>query len=238
MNEEKLPFLSGTFPGQKDGEHIRYIIKKHWTVMARVILIAIVFSLPGLIVYFLSGNVLAGLGSNIHKLILFLATIWLWAAAFKGFTSWLNEFIDVIVITNERIIDITQTNLFHRDIAETSLDKVEDATGSIKGVLGTLFKFGSISIQTAAAEGKFGMELVDKPYLAARTILDAQEAFLTRERKEAEGQASARQEELAKEITEEVGHQEELREVVKEVIQIEEPKKETPRVIDLRRKDD
>ena len=76
------------------------------------------------------------------------------------------------IITSERIMDIEQTGLFHRQISEFMLDKVQDITVEIPDMVATFLKYGNLVIQTAG-EKSFEIKQIHNVYEAKNTILDA-----------------------------------------------------------------
>ena len=67
------------------------------------------------------------------------------------------------MITNQRIIYVRQDGFFARDISEQRLDKVQDATSEIHGVMSTVFNYGTVQVQTAAELERFSFDQVPKP---------------------------------------------------------------------------
>jgi hypothetical protein len=62
--------------------------------------------------------------------------------------SW---YFNVIVITDERIIDIDFLHLVYKNVTVTKIDNIEDVTYSVTGVIQSLLNFGNVLIQTAGA---------------------------------------------------------------------------------------
>ena len=87
------------------------------------------------------------------------------------FMFWVDYYLDMWVITSERIIDIEQKGLFRREISEFMLDKVQDITVEIPDIMATLLKYGNINIQTAG-EKSFTIKQIPKIYEAKNLILD------------------------------------------------------------------
>ncbi len=88
------------------------------------------------------------------------------------FHAWLLYYLDVWIVTNERIIDIAQHNLFARSIAELNLENVQDVTAEVHGVLPTMLKFGDVFVQTAGEQPRFLCDDVPNPYEVARRITE------------------------------------------------------------------
>lgn len=87
----------------------------------------------------------------IRPILNFCLALYLAGLLTASFIRWLNYYLDVWIITTERIIDIEQRSLFHREISEISLDRVQNVTVQIPGFLATTMHFGNIQIETAGA---------------------------------------------------------------------------------------
>ena len=105
----------------------------------------------------------------------FYSLVWflfLWVILF---VAWTNYYLDVLVVTNKRIIDIEQHGLFKHDLAEVRLDKIEDIKVEIKGFLPSLLNFGNITLQTAAAQQEFAIKQIPNPHALKEAIFKQQE---------------------------------------------------------------
>ncbi|MFH1620654.1 MAG: PH domain-containing protein [Patescibacteria group bacterium] len=58
---------------------------------------------------------------------------------------------DVLIVTNFRIIDVDQKGLLARTVSEASLSSVQDVSWSRQGLIQTIFKIGTVTVQTAGA---------------------------------------------------------------------------------------
>lgn len=65
------------------------------------------------------------------------------------FIQWTDYYLDVWYITDKKIYDVLQKGFFHRQISVLRFDAIQDVTVEIKGVIPTLFDFGTIHVQTA-----------------------------------------------------------------------------------------
>ena len=147
-----------------EGERVVYEIRRHWYVLVvESLFLALFLFIPWLI--FL-GLDIAGFHLSIKEvsLFFFVALIWLFVTWITFMVIWTNYYLDVWIVTNKRIIDIEQYGLFSRDVSEFRLDRIQDVTIEVKGILPTLLHFGNIHVQTAGETHKFIIKNVPKPY--------------------------------------------------------------------------
>ena len=71
------------------------------------------------------------------------------------FVSLFDFYYDIIIVTNQRVVDIDQEQLFSRPIAELSLFDVEDVKSNVTGIFQTVLNYGDIEIQTAGTNANF-----------------------------------------------------------------------------------
>jgi len=123
-------------------------------------------------VYFLFKDSDAFLINNafIHPLlILFLGVLYpsVWLLMLNNFVDY---YLDVWIVTNERIIDSEQRQLFSRVIAEHKISKIQDVATEVHGILPTFLNYGDVFIQTAAETKRFIFKQVPNPMEVKRTI--------------------------------------------------------------------
>lgn len=78
--------------------------------------------------------------------------LFIWLLFFFQFVDY---YLDVWIITNERIIDIVQGGFFSRTTAEQMISRVQDVTSEVKGIIPTLLNYGNVYIQTAGEMERF-----------------------------------------------------------------------------------
>lgn len=89
----------------------------------------------------------------------------------EKFLTW---FFNVYIVTDERIIDIDFYNLIYKEVSDAKIDKIQDVTYKVGGVVRTLFDFGDVFIQTASEVPNFDFLAVPKPDKVARVLQDMQ----------------------------------------------------------------
>lgn len=170
------------FPGQETGEKVFLFIRKYWlTLLGEIFLGLFLALLPMAILVALSASgteVLTGAGRNftVITLSIYYLSLVTWA-----FIQWLKYYLDVAMVTNERLVDVDQKALFKRSIAELNLSAVQDVTGRRTGPLETLFDFGDVVIQTAGERTNFLFHAIPHPHQVAQTIIDLQENSMKKE---------------------------------------------------------
>ncbi|PLX26627.1 hypothetical protein C0583_06350 [Candidatus Parcubacteria bacterium] len=79
------------------------------------------------------------------------------------FFSFIDYYLDVWIITSERIIDIQQKGFFSRIISEQKLFRIQDVTSEVQGFIPTMFKYGNVYVQTAGTKSRFFFHQVPNP---------------------------------------------------------------------------
>ena len=116
----------------------------------------------------------ANIQGNDMALFMGLYSLILLVAWMMFFVIWTGYYLDVLVITQKRIIDINQKGFFKRDVSTLNMDKIEDITILVEGILHTLLNFGTIKIQTAGAEEEFIVDDMPDPNKIKLVIYELQ----------------------------------------------------------------
>ncbi len=80
--------------------------------------------------------------------------------------------LDNWIVTTKRIIDSLQSGFFNRRVAELHLEKIQDVSYKIEGLLPTFFNYGIVEIQTAGKDNKFLFEQVPNPQRVKDIIME------------------------------------------------------------------
>ena len=178
--------LKDAFPHLDENEQMALVMRKHPLVLLRmaiqgflmlflppVLYLAVLIFSPAALEFPEDSLMLylALLGASLYYLFL-----WLFL-----FVHWLEFYLDVWVVTNERVINVDQRRLFSRRVSEVRLAQVQDITSEVEGFLHTFFKFGDINLQTAAESGKFTFKNIPNPDNVRETILKLMEKNKTKQ---------------------------------------------------------
>lgn len=163
------------FPGQRKGEIVRLVVKKHWIVYVRMLRQLLIFGLvPLMALLFFTADT----SIEIRKMIALFGMIYLSYFFLIVFIRWLDEMLDVLIVTNQRLISIEQVNLFHNAASETNLPMIQDVKGRKMGIWGGILHYGQMEIQTAAEKIAFKINDVPNPYSMAKEVLDIRDEFI------------------------------------------------------------
>jgi hypothetical protein len=75
------------------------------------------------------------------------------------------------------LAQITQRSLVNRKISQLSLANVEDSHAEQRGILPTIFNYGTLTIQTAGEMENFIFTLCPNPTKYAEEILEAHQNY-------------------------------------------------------------
>jgi len=152
-------------PGRLPEEKIIKILRRDiFILFKKIIMFVFLIILPFVFFYFVlffQPDLLSGI---IARPLIILGTssyflfIWLFF-----FFSFIDYYLDIWIITNERIIDVQQEGFFARTISEQRLYRVQDVTSEVHGFFPTILKYGNVYIQTAGARQRFLFSEVPLP---------------------------------------------------------------------------
>jgi len=136
-NKEKEAQLD--FEGQRPGEEVLFIFRRHIIAMRKgFYLLLIPFALSSLPVLIWQ--------DSIELLISPLIGFSLGLVLF--FYHWMMWYFTVYIVTNQRLRQVTQKGFFGKDVVELRLSKIQNISYNIPGFSGEVFGFGTMVIQT------------------------------------------------------------------------------------------
>ncbi len=186
------------FKGQKPGETILMVIHRHWfNILSKffilfILLVLLFFSFFSN--FFIPTALLSDSSANLISFFQnsFFIFIWLFF-----FITWIDYYFDVWIVTNERIVNINQKGLFSREVSELEMEKIQDITVEVLGIIPTFFNYGNLYIQTAGETERFIFARVPNPYAIKDLIMNLQKDY---EKAEAENLGSVIRKEIHEEL--------------------------------------
>jgi uncharacterized membrane protein YdbT with pleckstrin-like domain len=158
-------------------EKVIRVVRKHWFVLLAqgfyyLLMCIIPFVFVFTIVEFPIGEAFTFSGPG-FLVGVFVVTFWLfliWNAMFLTVTDYL---LDVLVLTDKRIFEVEQHGLFRRESSTFRIDRIQDVTVEVKGIIATFLNFGNIHIHTAGEGHDFVGKMMTDPYSVKKQINEA-----------------------------------------------------------------
>jgi len=150
------------------GEHVVLQVRKHWflflgELLPFAILAVIPFVLPKILPLAPPLSQYAELFNYSTPMMRAALGVWLliiWTGAWSTFTKY---FLNVWVLTSQRIVNIKQRRFFSREVSSLFLSRIQDVTTDVSGVIYSLLGIGNIKAQTAAEDVEFVMHGIPRP---------------------------------------------------------------------------
>ena len=134
--------LHKLFPGQQDNEKIYLVIRQHWSIFARHFIGWFVF-----LVILVGGHVLIKqflpelFEDPYVQLVNLIETVYLMFLFLALLIMWVLYYLNVQIVTNERVVDIEQKGILHHTISELHLNRIQDVTAEVHGFFQTFLPF-------------------------------------------------------------------------------------------------
>jgi hypothetical protein len=127
------------FADQFDSEEVLFVFRKHPIVMRRGLVIGMLAILLGTVPSLIKPNYIVYFVGLICGMIL---------GALIFLPSWIAWHFSVFIVTDQRLIQITQKGLFHRSVVDMGLNQIQMVNYEVDGLQATLLGFGTIVMQT------------------------------------------------------------------------------------------
>lgn len=153
-------------------EKLIMIIRKHKIYyLKHALVLLFLFILPILLYLFLAFNLEDLFNPIIDTLFIIISSVYYLAILFFSLISWMNYYLDVWLVTNERIIEYEQKSPFHRETGELMLESIEDVSVRVEGIIPSIIKSGNVYVQTAGQAERFVFVDAPKPEDIKETII-------------------------------------------------------------------
>ena len=161
------------FPNQDENEKIYLVFHQHWSILAARLVVWFVFALIPIGLRLLVSATMPDLYEPpfvyIYRLMEVVYVLFLLLGLLM---SWAMYYLNFHILTNERIVDINQKTPLHHTISELHLNKVQDVTAEVRGLLPTILNYGNVYIQTAAETERFVFNNVANPTMVSKQIME------------------------------------------------------------------
>lgn len=138
------------FADQFDDEEVLYVFRKHPIVMRKGLIIGMGAWLVGplytLALTFVYANNPEKFPSINFFVLSFVGSVLLGILLLVP--SWISWYFSVFIVTDQRLIQITQRGLFSRSVVDMGLNQIQMVNYEVSGLQETLLGFGTIAMQT------------------------------------------------------------------------------------------
>ena len=154
----------------KEGERIITIVRRYGlTFFWQWILVFILFVVPFFFMFWLFNHRWWGQALFFIPVVVGISTlvrvIFIWKK-------------NVLIITTHRIVDIDQRGFFDQVVSDVPYSQIEDISGRIKGFWGTIFRYGSLQIQTGNGKVQIVIDRIKQPVYLQQEINELRERYL------------------------------------------------------------
>lgn len=152
-------------PNSKPEEHVVLFLRRHWIDLLKIFLftvglLIVPIFVSGLAIYFEASFLTDPFWQPVAMLLL---SAYLLITLMLTLTELTDYWLDVWIVTTERIINTEQHGLFNRAVSEVHLEQVQDITSETRGFFETFLTFGDVFVQTAAERERFRFKNIDNP---------------------------------------------------------------------------
>jgi hypothetical protein len=168
--------MNRLFPSQLDSETIYMVVREHWVQLALKLILWLLFALALVFFEIYAPQTFPDLFSGFAGQVTFIFTqVYTLFLILTLLILWMLHYLNIQVITSLRVVDISQQGLFAHIISELHIDKIEDVTSEVDGILGTIFDYGMVYIQTAGTKERFEFENIPHPGQIEKLVLSLYE---------------------------------------------------------------
>lgn len=146
----------------KPYEKIVYVIRRQWiTYIPTIAMFSIVALIPVAIYFVFNQSApIVFVDPYFRAMMILLLSVFELSVALFFYSSFLMYYLDMMIITNDRLVQIQQKTLFSRSVSELDLYKIQDTTSDVTGVIATVLGYGRLTIETAGEQENFKFEAV------------------------------------------------------------------------------
>lgn len=162
------------FIHKKAYEKIVRTIRRDPITFVPYVLIFIILMFVPVGVFWLINTMFPGIltGTNSYPIVILFASTYYLCLYLFFYSYFVAFYLDMWVITNDRLIDVRQISLFAKSIAELDLYQIQDATSEVKGFFASVFNYGNVTLQTAGSIPKFIIFNTPNPHEIRQLLLD------------------------------------------------------------------
>jgi membrane protein YdbS with pleckstrin-like domain len=153
------------FETQEPKEEIVVLLRRHWITNVPWFLTTLLFVFAPLIMRRI--GIVEFLPFRFKFILNVMWYLFVISFVFEKFLAW---YFNVFIITDERIVDVDFISLVYKQVSESKIDRIQDMTFQMGGIVRSLFNFGTVYIQTAGEVPNIEFESVPKPQKVVKIL--------------------------------------------------------------------
>ena len=162
---------------QKSYEKIEYLLRRHPLTFVPIFAVFVILMLVPVALYFLLNNLFPQLltGELSYPVLVLFASVFYLSVYLFFYGQFIDFYLDLWIVTNDRIVDIEQHGLFSRSISELDLYNIQDVTVEISGFFHTMFKYGDLHVKTASDNSQVIFRDIPNPNEVRQALIELSE---------------------------------------------------------------
>ncbi len=165
----------------EDDERIISVIRRHWFFLflqcSSIVILMLAPLIILLVVSSVSPSIVSTLFAQYTPHLFFGIACWFLINWMLLAIIWTDHYLDIWTITDRRIIKIDQIKLFNRHVSSFRLERLQDLTVEVDGIIATLLDYGTIHAETASGhDEQFTASFLPHPEQIKSTILESADA--------------------------------------------------------------
>lgn len=173
------------FKGQQKNETVHCFCRKHWIVIFPYLLGFVAVAILTLsLLFFWADDLARQLAPPTYRITMGILILALTFGLHRFFTKLLNYYLQIIIITNFRVIVLEQTLFFTSNRDSIDLPEIQDIVVRRDGILKTLLNYGEIIITLSSAHATKVLYCVPNPEYHFQKINKTKREYITFRRTE------------------------------------------------------
>ncbi|MBM3228024.1 PH domain-containing protein [Candidatus Peribacteria bacterium] len=152
----------------EEDETLVTITHRHWLMGARSLFWPVLAFVAGILLLIAAPYRSVAIGVGMWS-----SCVLLWLVR-----NFLDYYLDAWIITDQAIIDVAWFGWFHRESSRVLFSDIQGVSYEIKGVLPTLLRYGTISVEKISTGASISLDTVPRPRKVEAVILRCMEEYL------------------------------------------------------------
>ena len=150
---------------QKSYERVEHVLRRHPITFVPILLLFVALLAVPVVVYAMITALFPIILTDptLYPLAVLLVSAYYLGIYLFFYAQFVDYYLDLWIVTNDRIVDIEQFGLFSRTISELDLFQIQDVTTDVHGFFATVFHYGDVSVKTASANVNIVFRNVPRP---------------------------------------------------------------------------